>query len=332
MLNLLKMKNILSLVLPVLIVLTAGTSSFAQVRFTDSVEMTFRCDMRIEILSHKFNPTWDYVDVVGNFNKHSKNDSLFDADNDSIYTVTQYIDTSVTHGLDISFKFFINGDSAYMELQGQPDRTYTLHEPTVEDPNFYSCTFDNKEYSQPSATDLFIQGQMIQDQVLTGVYLFNNPSGIAEGESIYQWYRADSIGVNVVAIDTANKINYTVDTLDIGKYLVFEVTPVALGGDSAIGLPVRVYSNWPAGGVGISEQSMLSARVYPNPASSFVVLEISAPATDVTLMDLRGISVRNFKNCGENIRVDLNGLAAGLYLLRVTGTDGRIFTGKVLKQ
>ena len=312
--------------------LTAGSPAFSQVRFTDSVEMTFQCDMKIEILSHKFNPAWDYLNVAGNFNGYSKHDTLLDANNDSIYTLTQYVDTSVTHGLVINFKFSINGDTLYMELKGQPDRAYELHEPTSSDPNLYSCTFDNKTYSQPYATDLYIQGTWIQGQIVTGVYLFVNASGISEGESIYQWYRADSIDVNVVPIDTADKINYTIDTLDVGKYLVFEVTPVALGGDSAIGLPVRVYTNWPVGGVGIAEQGGLVTRLYPNPAASYLVAEITQPASDVSLLDMRGMKVRSLRGASGNVVIDMNGLAPGLYVLRVTSENGQAFSGKVIKQ
>jgi hypothetical protein len=326
------MKNIFTRLLPVLTVLFIGLSAFSQERFTDSVLMTFRCNMKIEILSHNFNPVWDYLNIAGNFNKYSKKDTLFDLDNDSIYTLEQYIDTSVTHGLAINFKFSINGDTMYMELKGKPDRTYDLHEPTAGDPNLYSCTFDNKTYSQPSATDLLIQGQWVDEQIVTGAYLFVNPSGIAEGESLYQWYRADSIDVNVVAIDTATKINYTIDTLDVGKYLVFEVTPIALGGDSAIGLPSRVYTNWPIGGVGITEHGTLVNRIYPNPATAFIAAEITQPAADITLLDMRGMVVRHLNGAPGILRIDLNGLAPGLYVLRVTGENGQVFSGKVIKQ
>jgi hypothetical protein len=69
-------------------------------------------------------------------------------------------------------------------------------------------------------------------ETLTGHYTYFDPEGDPEGVSTFQWYRDD------VAIPGAISITYLTVSGDIGKTIVFEVTPVALTGISP-GVPIR---------------------------------------------------------------------------------------------
>ena len=69
-------------------------------------------------------------------------------------------------------------------------------------------------------------------ETLTGHYTYYDPEGDLEGVSLYQWYRDN------VAIPGANSITYITTANDLGKTIVFEVTPVSLTGTSP-GLPIR---------------------------------------------------------------------------------------------
>ena len=62
--------------------------------------------------------------------------------------------------------------------------------------------------------------------------------------------------------------------------------------------------------------------LYPNPATSYTMLEVNAQNATVTVSDLQGRLLRNFAvtNTSEPIRIETEGFSAGLYF--VTVSDG----------
>ncbi len=86
----------------------------------------------------------------------------------------------------------------------------------------------------PEAGQAVIHGSAQIGQTLTGAYQYNDAEGDGEGASQWQWLRADDAAgvVNRTAIAGATARQYAPTTADIGKYLVFTVTPVAVSGQS----------------------------------------------------------------------------------------------------
>lgn len=83
----------------------------------------------------------------------------------------------------------------------------------------------------PFASDVAVTGSVEAGYVATGTYNFSDENNDAEGESVYQWYRANNAqGDNPVAIEGANEISYTSQIEDVGKFIFFEVKPVAVSG------------------------------------------------------------------------------------------------------
>ena len=73
---------------------------------------------------------------------------------------------------------------------------------------------------------------------LNGTYTWNGAE--TEGECTYKWYRSDAADSGFTAIADATAAAYTPSVADVGKYIQFEVTPIASGG--AEGTPVRSNS------------------------------------------------------------------------------------------
>ena len=94
----------------------------------------------------------------------------------------------------------------------------------------------------PTATVQPITGTLQVGRMLTGYYTYNDVNGDSEGTSIFKWYRADnSSGLNKTEIAGANAKTYVLTSSDEGKYISFEVTPVALSG---IEQGTAVLSTW----------------------------------------------------------------------------------------
>jgi len=285
--------------------------------------MTFRCNMTYYLRTHRFNGTADYLDVAGNFNGNGADDVLFDTDGDSIYTLEKYFDTAWIHQGPFSFKFRINGSWSSAELQGKSFREYTLHDTVNQNPNIYTCWFNNVDptvSTPPWVYDVAIQGNLIHKEVISGIYSYEDINSIPEDSSSYKWYRSkNAAGDSLVAIDSAWNITYTIDTLDIGKWLVFEVTPRAAWGDSAVGKTVRVISASSIGGVGIGEHTALISKIFPNPASDFITVETSMDIERVELFNLEGRKVMSAEGLDTRaIRLQISPLVRGTYLLRAT--------------
>ncbi|MDD3270265.1 MAG: hypothetical protein PHX14_13185, partial [Syntrophomonadaceae bacterium] len=94
------------------------------------------------------------------------------------------------------------------------------------------------ENQPPQASEVRIEGDAQVGQVLSGTYVYYDPDGDSEGQSLFKWYRADDAeGANKVEIPGANEVSYIVLAEDTGKYIFFEVRPVAGSGISE-GTPV----------------------------------------------------------------------------------------------
>ncbi|MEI6455830.1 MAG: T9SS type A sorting domain-containing protein [bacterium] len=286
-----------------------------------TLPMTFNCDMEYYLRAVHFDPLNDFLDVAGNFNGWGANDVLFDPDNDSVYTLVIYLDTAYTHNGPLQFKFRINGNWNTAELYGKPNRIYPFHDTVGQNPNIFNSWYDDKNPSVPTrpwAFNVAIQGKLENHQVLSGMYSYEDVNGRPEDSTTFQWYRCDDQQMtNLTPIDTAERITYTIDTLDIGKYLAFEVIVKATGGDSATGYPVRVVSVSKVGNVGIGEMENLISMVYPNPTSGIANLLSLKDLINIEVLNLYGQRVMQVDASGRKlVSLDLGILPKGIYILK----------------
>ncbi len=87
----------------------------------------------------------------------------------------------------------------------------------------------------PVAQDVAISGDAEISEVLTGMYTWYDADGDAEGTSLYQWLISDTVDGEYTEIPGAIALQYTVAAADLGKYLRFRVTPVAVSDSSQEG-------------------------------------------------------------------------------------------------
>lgn len=78
----------------------------------------------------------------------------------------------------------------------------------------------------PSATKVTFNGILDVGSKLTGSYKYTDNEDDPESGTTFKWFRSDDAsGTNKSTISGATNLTYTLDTLDIGKYISFEVTP-----------------------------------------------------------------------------------------------------------
>ncbi len=91
----------------------------------------------------------------------------------------------------------------------------------------------------PVASGVTHSGCEIVGEILTGDYVYSDAENDIEGASTFQWYSAtDALGTGAIPIAGATSLTYTVQAGDVGNFIAFEVTPVAISG-TLIGTSVR---------------------------------------------------------------------------------------------
>lgn len=72
-------------------------------------------------------------------------------------------------------------------------------------------------------------------------------------------------------------------------------------------------------------------RIYPNPTSDKVYIESQDPVSQVSVMSIHGTLIKQFKAV-ESGRYDLNQIAPGIYLIKVSTSDGQIWIQRLVRQ
>ena len=87
--------------------------------------------------------------------------------------------------------------------------------------------------SAPVASNVSILGDPRSGLTLYASYVYSDAEGDDEGTSLYQWYTGTSSGgAGAATISLATSITYKLTDAQLGKYIGFSVTPVALTGSS----------------------------------------------------------------------------------------------------
>jgi hypothetical protein len=101
---------------------------------------------------------------------------------------------------------------------------------------------------------------------------------------------------------------------------------------------IYVIINYSAGSAGITQnelENIVFSNAYPNPASSYISLKVSVPATSkrniIVIKDMLGSIVKEIKLDGVDdiVRINVNDLADGIYFYSLL-IDDKIFKTKKL--
>ena len=94
----------------------------------------------------------------------------------------------------------------------------------------------------PVASNVDFSGSLYVGGWVTGTYAYNDSEGDLEGTSTFQWYQADdALGTNQMAISGATSDLYNLQAGDLGKYVAFEVTPIAQTGTATGAAVMSAY-------------------------------------------------------------------------------------------
>jgi hypothetical protein len=287
-----------------------------------TVPMTFKCNMSYQLKMGRFDKAKDYLDFASEINNWGGDyDVLFDRGNDSIYEFNINVDTSyIVNQPKIQYKYRINGD--WNNAESGPDRIARVQDTTNGFKNIIEVWYNDQNPAIPAAPfayNLAISGNLSVGQTITGSYTYEDVNSDPEGTSIYRWFTADSLTQVVPdTITGISTLSYVVAAADSGKYIAFDVTPVAASGNPLIGEPVRKWSGAKViNSLGINETVHNSIRFYPNPVSDFITVENLINVEKIEIFSLVGQRVFILNDNGsEKITMNIVNLKPGVYFIK----------------
>ena len=84
--------------------------------------------------------------------------------------------------------------------------------------------------------------------------------------------------------------------------------------------------------LGTSEQQTQRLRVFPNPTSGLVTIAGNFGTTSLEVYNVLGAMVMQRELNAEETQMDISNLPSGVYMFRMTGTDGSSVVKKVIKR
>ncbi|MCD4725801.1 MAG: T9SS type A sorting domain-containing protein [Bacteroidales bacterium] len=293
---------------------------------------TFNLDMSGAITDGYFDPATEYVDVAGSMNGWGGHDVLFDIDGqtENIYTITMMIDTGA---LFLEFKFRINGDWDNSEFPaGGPNRQWEVVDTAGGVVNLYEAIYNIfPSPVPPYVYDIMIEGDIYVDGTATASYTFFDPNGDAEGASIYQWARLDSItDPDPVLIPGANGLEYTFVEDDYLKFVAFGVMPISVeepyAGEPNGALAGQIFH------LGLIEGALENLSVYPNPVNNVLYIENSENVNRIVVHNLIGQEVTNVQVNSERLNISTTDWKQGLYFVVFFTEDNLQKVVKIVKE
>jgi len=236
---------------------------------------------------------------------------------------------------DAAFTTDVTDENTIALTAGEPTTVYIKILSWVSPGIYYAVTINRAAppaNAAPTATVQAITGILRVVATLTGHYTYSDVNEDLEGTSIYKWYRSDNAaGLNKATIPDATSITYVLQSADTGKYISFEVTPVAATGtlqgtavESALTGPVAAATYATAAqlaaALGSATVSGNTVTLTGDVADLADTIQIE-PSENITL-NLAGCSIS-----GNNGIIPLQ-ITGGTSTLTITG-NGRILGGSV---
>ena len=173
----------------------------------------------------------------------------------------------------------------------------------------------------PTATGPAITGTPQVGKTLTGSYDYSDINGDLEGATTFKWYRAeDAAGSGKTPIEEAAALTYVLKAADLGKYISFEVTPVAATG-IAQGTPVE--SAWTGKVVPAEAAPTATAPAITGTLQVGETLTGSYYYSDIN-GDLEGASTFKWYRADDSAgsgKTDIAGAASKTYVLQPADQD-----------
>jgi len=150
-------------------------------------------------------------------------------------------------------------------------------------------------------------------------------------DSVYNIYVNDTLKHSATPTDVGGLMNSSTDGINIGLNTFEPAFPYAFNG---VIDDIRLYNRVLSGSeiitygtLAVPDVTVSTSRldIYPNPASSSITVCSEDKITNVAICNLVGQEVYSGQYDAHQVQVDISPLTAGVYFVKINGTDVRKF-------
>ena len=131
--------------------------------------------------------------------------------------------TAITNATGTTYTLTSSDIGQYLEFQVTPASQSGTGNPATS-----PASAQIQSSGAPTASSPHITGTTTEGQTLTGAYTYAQTNNVTQGASTYIWLESATAGGTYTAIPSATADSYALAPTDVGKYLEFAVTPVAI--------------------------------------------------------------------------------------------------------
>lgn len=77
------------------------------------------------------------------------------------------------------------------------------------------------------------------------------------------------------------------------------------------------------GPTSVEENGNETSFIYPQPASDFLNVETTIPATKIEILNSNGQLIQSHQANGNRNQINVTGLSAGMYFMRIYAAEGQ---------
>ncbi|MDF1571856.1 MAG: Ig-like domain-containing protein [Bacteroidales bacterium] len=110
------------------------------------------------------------------------------------------------------------------------------------------------------------------------------------------------------------------------------VTATANDGSGVNGSLVVTISNQDETGIGSADMLSKGLTIYPNPVGEILNIRSARDVAMISILDVAGHAVRTMEHPGRESSVNLEGIPAGVYMLKVQDHEANTVIRRILKQ
>ena len=87
------------------------------------------------------------------------------------------------------------------------------------------------------------------------------------------------------------------------------------------------------GGTGIMQiNDFGEVSLYPNPVKKYLYIKTPSEKSVIKIYSLQGSLLKTVAAYQSNDQIDVSTLQSGVYLVKISGSDGKVYTGKFVKE
>lgn len=236
-------------------------------------------------------------------------------------TSTAYFSVKVD-GANISYEWFKDGVKLVngANISGADTRTIVISNISLADEGYYKCLVSTGPYTKVTSDSAKLRVKPIPAKPVVNPFGASGLQSSVSGD-FYRWY-----------IDNVFEPSLTQQTiLGLTRVGDYRVRVTLEGCISELSDPYFWFPN----ATGIADVNSGNIKLYPNPATTMVDVEIPNGVSNgtVKVFDMVGkqISTTPFNNA-TMFSLNISGLDHGMYYVTVTAGDGSIYVGKLIKE